>query len=81
MSMKTTTGLFKVWHIPQVPGKAFEVVVDSLYEAIRLQTVLADYDYFQFAQNIKPDYSNASGIMTREDGEWTEYHFEEDESV
>lgn len=54
---------FRVWHIPQVPGKAFHVEVKTFEEAERLKSALADYDLFQFNNNIKPDYCNASGIQ------------------
>lgn len=66
-----------VWHIPQIPGKAFEVPVKSLEEGERLCEVLARYDLFQFENNIKPDYANANGIKFRHpeftDGDWWEY--------
>lgn len=53
---------FRVWHVPQVPGKAFTFEVPTYDEAVRLQNALAGYDIFQFENNIKPDYCNASGI-------------------
>lgn len=52
----------RIWHVPQVPGKAFHVVIESIEEGKRLLDILALYDEFQFENNIKPDYSNASGI-------------------
>lgn len=63
---------YKVWHIPQVPGKAFEVETGSLESADLLMESLARYDAFQYANNIKPDYCNASGISewNEEDQEW-----------
>ncbi|ANM47273.1 superinfection exclusion [Serratia phage vB_Sru_IME250] len=54
---------FRVWHVPQVPGKMFTVEVPTYAEAERLQSTLADYDLFQYENNIKPDYCNASGIQ------------------
>lgn len=54
---------FRVWHIPQVPGKRIEIEVPTWDEALRLQCALTQYDLFQFNNNIKPDYSNASGIQ------------------
>lgn len=53
---------FRVWWIPQVPMKAFRREVDTLVEARTLINVLAEYDLFQFENNIKPDYCNAGGI-------------------
>jgi hypothetical protein len=59
-----------VWHIPQIPGKAFRVPVASIDDGRRLCDVLADYDAFQFSERIKPDYCNANGIERWEaDGE------------
>lgn len=66
----------KVWWIPQVPGKPFEVEVSSVEEAAKLLTVLADYDAFQFENNIKPDYSNAGGLNELIDGEWVSWEDE-----
>lgn len=63
MAKQTFDLKFRVWHIPQVPGAAFHVEVRDYAEAKRLQDTLADYDLFQFNNNIKPDYSNASGVQ------------------
>lgn len=52
----------RVSHFPQVPCKAFEVEVSSLEEAKKISDLLADYDYFQFENRIKPDYSNITVI-------------------
>lgn len=67
----------KVWWIPQLPMKAFEVEVPTLTEAVRLLDTLAKYDAFQFENNIKPDYSNAGGVVMLEDGEWIDWYNEE----
>lgn len=53
----------RVWHIPQVPMKAFTVEVQSVEEGVRLMNALADYDIFQYENNIKPDYCNANGLQ------------------
>lgn len=64
-------GDLRVWHIPQVPGKAFRVPVVSLKEAKKLLDVLADYDAFQYKNRIKGDYSNVSGLeVFDEEGQW-----------
>lgn len=52
----------RVWHIPQVPMKPFHVETDSLETAVAIQNALANYDLFQYENNVKGDYSNASGI-------------------
>ena len=70
---------FRVWHIPQVPGKAFFVEVDSPEEAIKVMNILADYDLFQLDNNIKPDYSNAQGLEVFEDGEWLTWYSKDDD--
>lgn len=36
--------------------------VASIAEAKKVLEVLANYDIFQFENNIKPDFSNASGL-------------------
>ena len=52
-----------VWWIPQVPMKPFYYPVNSPQEAFVLLDALAKYDLFQLENNIKPDYSNAGGLM------------------
>lgn len=52
----------RVWHIPQVPMKAFFVEVSSVEEGVRMMSALADYDAFQLENNIKPDYCNVNGL-------------------
>jgi hypothetical protein len=60
----------RVWHIPQVPGKTYEVSVDSIEEGVKILDVLAKYDLFQYEENIKPDYCNAGGVEIMVNGEW-----------
>lgn len=57
------TQKLRVWHIPQAPMKAFYVETDSLQEAVKITKVLADYDLFQYENNVKGDYCNANGIQ------------------
>jgi hypothetical protein len=67
-------GSLRVWWIPQVPGKAFKIPVNSVEEVGLLLDVLAAYDAFQFENNIKPDYSNMGGLevwQNDSDGEGT----------
>jgi hypothetical protein len=66
----------KLWWIPQVPMKAFEVEISTLAEGAKLLDVLASYDAFQFENNIKPDYCNSGGIIMLEDGEWVDWYDE-----
>lgn len=75
----------RVWWIPQVPGKAFNVDVDSIREGAKLMSTLAAYDLFQYDNNIKPDYSNAGGLIMFDpedkvdgpDGSWVDWYDEE----
>lgn len=77
----------QVWWIPQVPKyllKAFTVDVDTVEEGVKIMNVLADYDDFQFKNNIKPDYCNTGGLNQWEedsDGEgtpgWVSWYDEE----
>lgn len=55
-------GDLKVWWVPQVPMKAFEVPVKDIKEAAKVLQLLASYDAFQFENRVKPDYSNAGGL-------------------
>lgn len=69
----------RVWWIPQVPMEPFRVQVNNLREAKLLIDTLADYDNFQYHNNIKPDYSNAGGveIWDEEIDEWSDWYDEE----
>ena len=64
---------FRVSHFPQIPCKPFCVEVKNAAEAKKIVDVLAQYDLFQFENNIKPDYANATSIQVFEDGEWTDW--------
>lgn len=70
----------KVWWIPQVPGKRFEVEVATLQQADLLLKTLAAYDIFQYENNIKPDYCNAGGLVVfeEESGEWVDWDYQEE---
>lgn len=59
---KPKHGDLKVWWVPQMPMKAFEVPVESLADARLLLDTLAAYDQFQFDNNVKGDYANAGGL-------------------
>lgn len=81
-------GDLRVWWIPQVPMKPFHVKVDSIKEAKLILDTLADYDSFQFKNNIKPDYSNVGGLEMYEldyDGtgkaDWFEWENEDGENI
>lgn len=74
-------GNLKVWWIPQIPMKQFEVPVKSPKEAVLILDTLARYDAFQFENNIKPDYCNAGGLLVFEDGEWTEWYSKDGEDI
>jgi hypothetical protein len=70
------TAEFRVWWIPQVPGKPFEASVKSWADGKALEIVLANYDAFQFENNIKPDYCNTGGTQMKHavltEGEWAD---------
>lgn len=71
---KIKEGQLRVWHKPQIPmNNSFYVYVKSVKEARLILDVLAIFDLFQFDNNIKPDYSNASGLEVCIDGEWGDW--------
>ncbi|MBJ9293554.1 superinfection exclusion protein [Citrobacter werkmanii] len=53
----------RVWHIPQIPGKAFFVDVSSVEEGVRMMSALTDYDAFLYDNKVRPDHSNANGLQ------------------
>lgn len=82
----------RVWHNCQVGAVGnFYVEVESIEQAWKTLNTLWDYDSFQYENNIKPDYCNASGLeyFDEEEQEWCEWydddgldikeHFEENE--
>lgn len=62
----------RVCHYPQIPCKPFIVKVASLEEAKKIMDTLADYDFFQYRNNIKPDYSNSTVLeqWDEEEKDW-----------
>lgn len=62
----------RVWWIPQVPMKAFHVKVGSAEEGVKIMGVLAEYDKFQFENNVKPDYCNAGGLQMFDESDTTD---------
>ena len=59
----------RVWWIPQVPGIPMYYPVKDVEQAKFTLRLLAEYDLFQFENNIKPDYSNAGGLEEEHDVE------------
>lgn len=74
-------GDLRVWHIPQVPGEPFHVAVPSVEVAAIVINALADYDAFQYANHIKPDYANASGLEWCDGERWEEWESEEGKDI
>lgn len=72
--MSENEGDLRIYWIPQIPMKPFHVSVKNLSEAKLITETLADYDRFQFENNIKPDYANAGGVQIFEEGEWSDWY-------
>jgi len=70
-------GQIRVWWCPQMPMDNFYVPVANIEQAALIMDTLADYDLFQYNNNVKPDYSNAGGVEIFEDGEWMDWHNDE----
>lgn len=66
----------EVWWVPQVPMPEFVFKVPTVAEGRRMESMLAEYDLFQFEHKVKPDYCNAGGVRFRHaeltEGEWWE---------
>lgn len=73
MDKERKNGDLRVWWISQIPMSTFTIPVEDLKQASFLLDVLANYDKFQYENNIKPDYSNAGGLSI-----WDENFFDED---
>ncbi|TET79860.1 MAG: superinfection exclusion protein [Candidatus Heimdallarchaeota archaeon] len=67
----------RVWWVPQMPMQPFYVEVGTVKEGVKLMDILADYDNFQYDNNIKGDYSNTGGIEIFADNEeWEAWEHE-----
>lgn len=69
---------FRVWHIPQVPGKPFYIYTDDIREAKKFLDVLSAYDLFQLENKIKPDFTNVNGVQMWDEteNEWFDWELE-----
>lgn len=74
-------GALRVWWIPQIPMTPFYINVETIKEAKLLLSVLVDYDAFQYAHKVKPDYSNVGGLQVLEDGEWSDWYDTNGDSI
>lgn len=74
-------GDLRVWWIPQVPMKAFNVPVKTVDEAKLLLRTLADYDLFQYENRIKPDYCNMGGLEVFEAEGWMEWESDDFDDI
>ena len=72
-------GDLRVWWVPQLPMKAFEVDVPDLQTASLLLDVLGRYDAFQFEHNVKPGYCNGGGLLEFDEGvaDWFDWEHPE----
>ena len=62
---------YKVWYIPQVPMKPFEVEVADLPTARLLLDTLEWFSLFEYEERVKPDYADAGGISEPDgEGDW-----------
>lgn len=73
-------GDLRVWWIPQLGmGNTFHWPVKTISEGVDLMNLLAEYDSFEFANNVKPDYANVGGIemfqlVDGECAEWSDWY-------
>lgn len=67
----------RVAHFPQIPCKPFLVPVSTVREGVAVMDLLASYDLFQYRNNIKGDYSNASVLEMLDEGEWISWSNDE----
>lgn len=55
-------GDLRIWYIPQVPMKAFYSPVNTIQEAAVVLRIMAEYDLFQYHNNVKGDYCSTGGL-------------------
>jgi hypothetical protein len=75
----------RVWWMPQIPHGTFYYDVPTVAAGFMLCDALAKYDLWQFANHIKPDYSNTGGLHWRHagasDDDWTDIDEDDEESI
>lgn len=66
----------RVWWVPQVPMKSFNVPVKTPEEAKQILDILAAYDMFQYENHVKGDYSNMGGleVFNEEEKDWEDWY-------
>lgn len=69
-------GDLRIWHVPNPPHAGFEMDVRSPRHAYDVLSVLWAYDNYLGDELI---FTNASGLQVFEDGEWVEWHNDEDQ--
>lgn len=78
-------GDLRFWWVPQIPMTAFERRIPNVATGVLLMDAFADYDQFQFDNNVKPDYSNTGGIARWEyvgdEFDWVDVDDEEIEAA
>lgn len=72
---------YRAWYIPQVPMKAFEFDTENLLEAKVVLDAIERFSLFEYANNVKPYYCDASGIAEwdEENQDWYDVEEEWDE--
>ena len=73
----------RIWHIPQVGTEIepFLIPVPDLPTAMLISETLAQYDFYQHKNRIKPNYFNATGLEVCTNGNWYEWEGENGESL
>lgn len=80
MTQEAPQQQFRVWYIPQVPMKAFEVDVPDVKTGRLLLDAIERFSLFEYENQVKPDYADAGGVAyLDEDGDWIDLEDEEDE--
>lgn len=74
-----TDAKFKAWYIPQIPGEAFEVEVDSPAEGFKILDIISRFSLFEFENRVKPDYADAGGVVEWDESEQDWWDVDEDE--
>lgn len=69
---------YRVWHIANVPNRPFHVYVETIKKAKQVLQFLFDYDNYLGDGVVD---TNASGLEVFEEGDWFEYHDENDDDI
>lgn len=75
-------GALLMWHMPEVAsGEKLYIPVISPEQGQKFIFLFNDYDHFLLKNNLRADFTNASGLLVYKDEQWKEWYNDMGESI